>query len=258
MQARSLLLLIVVLGILAWGARCSRDPLRTELPFGSTDLSPVEAALAELAPEDRARVEAYVKRSNGDFLPAGMGDPDMPFTARTFAEAIELERQWEARTAHEAVLQRGREGDRERALAPLREIVSAEIVQARIDTASGESSAPGQGAKRAGPRQPGGAERMRLSLRVRNRSAQDVVQLAGTLRARDRDNPLGLSFCYFEIDAGQALKAYEVREFDCLQQHALSAQERAFVAGTPGRFAVEWLPRELQLADGRRLSSGVY
>lgn len=258
MQARPLLLLIVVLGILAWGARCSRDPLSTELPLGSTDLSTVEASLTELAPEDRARVEAYVKRSKGDHLPAGMGDPDMPLTARTFAEAIELQRQWEARAAQEALVQQGRESDRERALAPLREIVSAEIVQARIDTASDESNAPGQGAKRAGPRQPGGAERMRLSLRVRNRSAQDVVQLAGTLRARDRDNPLGLSLCYFEINAGQALKAYEVREFDCLQQHAVSAQERAFVAGTPGRFAVEWLPRELQLADGRRLSSGVY
>jgi hypothetical protein len=258
MTARKLLLVIALLAVAVWGARCSRDPLRTELPFGSTDLSSVEATLAKLAPEDRARVEAYVKRSNGDFLPAGMGDPDMPFTARTFAEAIELERQWEARMAQDAIVQQGRETEREAALAPLRAIVSAEILRASIDTNGGGSGPGVGGAQPAGLRIQGGGERMRLSLRVRNRSAQDVVQLAGTLRARDRDSPLGLSLCYFEISAQQPLTAYEVRDFDCVQQRAISEQERAFVAGAPGRFSVEWLPREMKLADGRSLKSGVY
>lgn len=258
MTARKLLLVIAVLAVALWGARCSRDPLRTELPFGSTDLSPVEASLATLSPEDRARVEAYVKRSNGDYLPAGMGDPDMPFTARTFAEAIELEKQWEVRMAEEAVEQQGRDAERERALAPLRVIVSAEILRASLDAGSAESDGSSRGPKQATSPQRGSAERLRLSLRVRNRSARDVVQLAGTLRARDRDSPLGLSLCYFEISAQQPLKAYEVRDFDCVQQRAISEQERAFVAGVPGRFTVEWLPREITLADGRSLKSGVY
>lgn len=258
MTARNLLLVIALLAVAVWGARCSRDPLRTELPFGSTDLSSVEASLAKLAPEDRARVDAYVKRSNGDFLPAGMGDPDMPFTARTFAEAIALESQWEARMAQDAIVQQGRETEREAALAPLREIVSAEVLRASIDTGSAESDGTSRGPKQATSPQRGSAERLRLSLRVRNRSAQDVVQLAGTLRARDGDSPLGLSLCYFEINAQQPLTAHEVRDFDCVQQRAISEQERAFVAGAPGRFSVEWLPRELKLADGRRLESGVY
>jgi hypothetical protein len=257
MTARNLLILIALLTVALWGARCSRDPLRTALPFGSTDLSSVQAPLARLAPEDRARVEAYVKRSNGDYLPPGMGDPDMPFTARTFAEAIELEKQWEARMAQDAVAQQGWEAEREAALAPLRAIVSAEILRAFIDT-SGDSGGTSSGPKQASSPQRGSAERMRLSLRVRNRSAQDVVQLAGTLRARDRDSPLGLSLCYFEINAQQPLTAHEVRDFDCVQQRAISEQERAFVAGAPGRFSVEWLPRELKLADGKTLTSGVY
>ncbi|SDD09445.1 hypothetical protein [Aquimonas voraii] len=258
MTARNLLLVLALLAVVIWGARCSRDPLRTELPFGSTDLSSVEASLARLAPEDRARVEAYVKRSNGDYLPAGMGDPDMPFSARTFAEAIELEKRWEARLAQEAVAQQGRESEREAALAPLRALVSVEILRASIDTRRGGSGSEVGGAKPVGPRIQGGGERMRLSLRVRNRSAQDVVHLAGTLRARDRDSPLGLSLCYFEISAQQPLTAHEVRDFDCVQQRAISEQERAFVAGAPGRFSVEWLPREITLADGRSLKSGVY
>lgn len=258
MNLKQILIGSALVALLAFGARCSRDPLRTALPFGSTDLSAVDAQLARLEAEDRARVEAYVKRSNGDYLPAGMGDPDMPFTARTFAEAIELEKQWEARMAQEAVAQQGRDAERERALAPLRQIVSADIVRAAIEPGSGAAHAPGSAAKRVASPDRGSPERMRLSLRIRNRSAEDVVQLAGTLRARDRDQPLSLSLCYFEISAQQPLKAHEVREFDCLQQRAISEQERAFVAGAPGRFTVEWLPRELTLAGGRRLQSNVY
>ncbi len=258
MTLKSLLPWIVLLVLVMAAARCSRDPLRTELPFGSTDLSSVEAQLAKLTPEDRARVEAYVTRSNGDYLPLGLGDPDMPFTARTFAEAIELQRQWESRMAEEAVTQGAREAERERALAPLRAIVSAEIVSARLDqaepasTVAGAAAKSGQGAPEDAPQQ------LRLTLRVRNLGPQAVVQLAGNLRARDREQPLGLPLCYFEVTEHNALAAHEVREFDCVQQRPANTQERAFAAPTPGRFSVEWLPRELTLEDGRTLKSGVY
>jgi hypothetical protein len=249
---KSALIWIALIALVAFGARCSRDPLRTELPFGSTDLSSVEDALAKLAPEDRARVEAYVKRSNGDYLPAGMGDPDMPFTARSFAEAIELEREWEARQAQEGVAQAARDAERERALAPLREIVSAEIVDARLQNATepNGNQAPAGVHKSAPP--------LVLTLRVRNHGSQDVVQLAGTLRARDREHPLGLSLCYFEVGPQNVLTAFEVREFDCAHRQGANEQERAFAEAPTGRFTVEWLPRELKLADGRVLNSGVY
>jgi hypothetical protein len=258
MNLRSLLPWLVLIVLVVAAARCSRDPLRTQLPFGSTDLSSVEAQLAKLAPEDRARVEAYVTRSNGDYLPVGLGDPDMPFTARTFAEAIELERQWESRMAEEAVTQRAREAERERALAPLRAIVSAEIVSARLAHAVPASPAQARGAASEQGTPAGAPPPLRLTLRVRNLGSQAVVQLAGNLRARDREQALGLPLCYFEIAEHNALAAHEVREFDCVQQRAANAQERAFAAPTPGRFSVEWLPRELTLADGRTLKSGVY
>lgn len=258
MNLKSLLPWFVLLVLVIAGARCSRDPLRTELPFGSTDLSSVEAQLAKLAPEDRARVEAYVTRSNGDYLPVDLGDPDMPFTARTFAEAIELERQWESRMAEEAVTQRAREAERERSLAPLRAIVSAEIVSARLAHAEPASLTEGAWAKSGQGASADVTPPLRLTLRVRNLGSQVVVQLAGNVRARDREHPLGLPLCYFEIAGHNALAAHEVREFDCVQQRPANAQERAFAAPTPGRFSVEWLPRELTLEDGRTLKSGVY
>ncbi len=59
-------IMIFLIALVIYG----RDPYRTKLPFGSTDLSSVEKQLARLSPEDRKLVEDYVKRSKGDVLPA--------------------------------------------------------------------------------------------------------------------------------------------------------------------------------------------
>lgn len=258
MSLKPLLPWIVLIALLVAGIRCSRDPLRTELPFGSTDLSPVEAQLSRLPAEDRARIEAYVQRSKGEYLPLGMGDPEQPFTARSFAEAIELQREWELRMEKDAEAQGAREMERQAALAPLRAIVSAEIVSARLASAEPAQRAQGTAARMTQGASVGVDASLHLTLRVRNLGSQAVVHLAGQLRARDREQPLGLRLCYFEIAEHNALAAQEVREFDCAHRQPAGEQDRAFAASTPGRFTVEWLPRELTLADGRTLKSGAY
>jgi len=106
-----------------------RDPHRTALPFGSTDLTPVKAQLDKLPDNERELVEEYVQRSHGDVLPLRFADPDNPLTARTFGEAIALERQWRDK---QKVVQAGadaRLSDRERELAPLRAVVSATVAK---------------------------------------------------------------------------------------------------------------------------------
>ena len=80
-----------VVALLGYAIHRGQDPLRTALPFGTTDLSSVDVALQKLQADDRGLVEAYVKRSSGDVLTTKFADPDEPFTARTFAEAIALD-----------------------------------------------------------------------------------------------------------------------------------------------------------------------
>ena len=65
---------LVAIALLAWFAHGLRDPLRTALPFGTTDLSSVQVQLRRLSPADRALVEAYVRRSHGDVLPGLPGE----------------------------------------------------------------------------------------------------------------------------------------------------------------------------------------
>src|SRR3954470_15241381 len=73
------------------------DPHHTKLPFGTTDLTSVEKDLRKLPVTERALVESYVKRSNGDVLSQQFADPEDALTARTFSEAIALQRKWEAK-----------------------------------------------------------------------------------------------------------------------------------------------------------------
>jgi hypothetical protein len=116
---------LVAIALLAWFAHGLRDPLRTALPFGTTDLSSVQVQLRRLSPADRALVEAYVRRSHGDVLPAKFADPDQPFTARTLGEAIALEKAWDVRRDAKDAEAARRQAERDAAMAPLRDAVEA-------------------------------------------------------------------------------------------------------------------------------------
>lgn len=243
MTARHLVLILAI-GFLFFGYRYSSDPHRTALPFGSTDLSSVQAELARLPDEERALVEAYVKRSNGDVLTAQFADPDDPLTARTFGEAIELQRAWIDRMEVDEARMAQLRTERDAQLAPLRAIADARVIKAQIVGADGSLTGVGGN--------------FVTRIRIQNRGNEAIVGLSGSLKARDRDEYLPLDLCWIDLGSQQTLAAGASTEFDCGRgTGGASDQQRAFVDNPPGRFSVEWEPRHIKLASGRELDSGL-
>lgn len=254
MNLRNLLVIVAIGVVVVLGARHSRDPRNTELPLGSTDLSSVEAQLAKLPDEERALVEGYVKRTNGDYLPAGMGDPDDPMTARTFAEAIALERAWKEKMKGQQAQADARQAERDARMAPLRALVDARVVKAEVLSSS-------EFAARRGQPQPGQAtmrgegETFVVRIRVQNTGNETINAMTGSLKARDRDEYLPLDLCWIDFSQ-RPMAPGASEEIECGGRAGVSDQQRAFAAGTPGRFTVVWEPRQVVLASGRRLDSG--
>lgn len=254
MNGRTLLFVLLMVAAIAGMARCSRDPHRTALPFGSTDLSSVQAALQRLPEDERALVEAYVERSNGDVLPPAFADPDDPLTARTFGEAIELQRAWNLRRAAEDVRVGELHEARQAKLQPLRALVGARVVQARISAASDRAPAPPGVATAAVDSTP----HFETRIAIDNRGDSVVVGLRGSLRARDRDEHLPLDLCYIELGSDRPLPAGGRIEVVCRHtRRGITPQQQAFVDAPPGRFTVEWEPRHIRFEDGREIDSGL-
>ena len=244
MNLRNVLVVVALGVVVVLGARHSRDPRITELPFGSTDLSSVQAELARLPDEERALVEAYVKRSNGDVLTAQFADPDDPLTARTFGEAIELQRAWIDRMEVDEARMAQLRTERDAQLAPLRAIADARVIKAQIVGADGSLTGVGGN--------------FVTRIRIQNRGNEAIVGLSGSLKARDRDEYLPLDLCWIDLGSQQTLAAGASTEFDCGRgTGGASDQQRAFVENPPGRFTVEWEPRHIKLASGRELDSGL-
>lgn len=257
MNLRNVLVVVALGVVVVLGARHSRDPRITELPFGSTDLSSVQAQLAKLPDEERALVESYVKRTHGDYLPAGMGDPDNPMTARTFAEAIALEQAWKVKMQGEQAQADARQAERDARLAPLRALVDARVVKAEVLSSA-------QFAARRGQPQPGQAtmrsegETFVVRIRVQNIGNETLASMTGSLKARDRDEYLPLDLCWIDFSQHAPIAPGASEEIECGGRAGVSDQQRAFATGAPGRFTVVWEPREVVLASGRRVEAGVY
>lgn len=251
----AILVAIVVLGLVVHKAR---DPLHTALPYGTPDLSSVEPALATLKPDDRALVEAYVKRSKGDVLPPKFADPDQPFTARTFAEAIELEKAWEVKRAEQEAVATAREAERDAAVAPLRAAVAANVVRSRVLSPRQltESPDPDAAAKQALPTDD--ATTLVVMVTVHNLTSQTIVGVQGAVEARERDASPPLQLCRVDIGESQPIEPASRIEIRCGNPaRPMSEEERAFVDDDSGRFTVSWKPRSVVFADGTRLDSGL-
>ena len=249
---RVFLLLLVI--AMTWLFMRPGDPHRTALPFGTTDLSSVHKQLARLPGDERKLVEDYVKRSNGDVLTPKFADPDDPLTARTFAEAIELQKRWAAKQSVADAQAADRKADREARMAPLREVVEARVVSAKVMTlnASQELTDPGY-AKKA--HQVSDALTFVLRVRVENHGTQPIVALKGSLQARDRDTYLPMDLCW--IDLQQEIPSGESTEFYCGNSaRQASDQQKAFAEHDDGRFTETWEPQYLKLASGRELDAG--
>lgn len=241
----------IVIGLIHYG----RDPHRTALPFGSTDLASVESALRRLPEDERALVEAYVKRSNGDVLLPSMADPDDPLTARTFAEAIALQRAWQVKMRAQEAVAAARAAERDRVLAPLREAVSASVARREILSRDelNERQSPGylQRAHRVD-----NDPVFVVTVAIDNHTDSDIIGLQGSLQARDRDNYLPLDLCWIDFNEQRPIAAHARAEIVCAHPHRSAGQnQRDFVTDPPGRFSVTWEPKLVRLADGKVLES---
>jgi hypothetical protein len=255
MSLGRLFAILVGIGIVFALIHYGRDPHRARLPFGSTDLSSVESALRRLPAEERGLVEAYVKRSNGDVLLPSMADPDDPLTARTFGEAIALQRKWNQKMHAQDAVAATRAAERDRALAPLREAVSARVARREILSRDelNERQSPGylQRAHRVDTDPV-----FVVTIAIDNHTDVDVVALQGSLQARDRDNYLPLDLCWIDLNEQRTIAAHARIEITCAHPHrSAGANERDFVADPPGRFSVTWEPKRVRLADGKVLES---
>lgn len=112
-----LLLCAAIYGLCAVGT----DPYGTTLPMEVDDLSPIQPALDKLPLADREVVTDYLKHSNGDVLPAQFADPDAPLTARTFAQAIALEKDFRVKMAAQDEKAAAMRAVREPSMKPLRD-----------------------------------------------------------------------------------------------------------------------------------------
>ena len=243
--------LLVKLGLIAllgWALVEWRNPHRTPLPFASTDLSGVQDQLQRLPLDERDLVEAYVRRSRGDVLTPDLADPDEPLTARTFGEAIALQRRHVALQLQQRARQQARRAERDAALQPLRAALGIELLRREIvsaDAAMGRSATAG-----------GGAPVLVTTWRLRNTSPFQIEQARASVTVRKRYHPpteLGiLDNCYFTPD--RPLAAGESLEVRCGQlNRGAGPAERAYAAMDEDDFVIEWEPRLIRYAGGRQL-----
>ena len=237
-----ILLAVVVLG---YAIQRTRDPLRTALPFGTTDLSSVQAELARLKPDDRELVEAYVKRSNGDVLPPSMADPDAPFTARTFGEAIALQRRFLREQAVRDAEVAQRKAARDALLEPLREAVGVRLLKRELLTvaqAQGRQEVSSASSDRV----------LVVTYRLVNGAGRDITAVKGTVEVRDAAGERR-SGCW--LDETRTLEAFSGIEVRCgNMMRSADAREREFAALPAQDVTVSWEPVEVVFADGKQLS----
>lgn len=235
----------------------ARDPHRTALPFGTTDLSSVEPQLKRLPAEERRLVETYVKRSNGDVLPPKFADPDNPFTARSFSEAIELQQRWEVKVKEMEAKAAAMQVQRDAAMAPLREAVEARLIRAELLSArdwAQRYDQPDRAVKQALPNE---AAVFVTTIGVYNHTANDVVHVTGSLHAKDRDHWMQLDLCWIDAGRNQPVPAVGHVEVQCSSgSRALDGRERLLIdEGAGDRFTVVWEPHTIEFADGRKLDA---
>lgn len=253
--------LVVVFGALAlWGVSIMRDPYRTALPLDVSDLSPIQKPLSRLPESDRQLVLGYLQRSRGDVLPPQFADPDEPFTARNFAQAIKLQKQFLERDKVRVAQLKAREAEREKAMAPLRAALGIQMVKREIVSRSDVVGSPlfsslpnGRVAKR--PIDP----RMILmtTYRLSNDSGYTGIQsIKASVTVRkagsSRYDLAYLESCYISnaptIPSGTSI---EVRCANLNREAGVA--ERAYVDMPESDLVIDWEPKQIRFSDGKEL-----
>jgi hypothetical protein len=257
MSLSRILGLVISAAVAIYVFQMLRDPHRTALPFGSTDLSRVEGSLRKLPADERALVEEYVKRSHGDVLIPSLADAESPLTARTFGEAIALERKWQIKMSAQKSVSDSRAADRDRTMAPLREAVSASVAHSEIVRRDEFSKRD----LMQTPQSASGAKRgyrvddspvFVVTVAIDNHGDDDIVELKGSLQARDRDAYLPVDLCWVDLNLQHTIPARGHTEITCANPNFIAgASQRDFIADPPGRFTVVWEPKLVRTSDGK-------
>lgn len=241
--------------VLLFVAHLVRDPHRTHLPFGSTDLTSVQAKLDRLPADERQLVVDYVKRSGGDVLTARFADPDEPLTARTFGQAIALQKEFRIREAAGLVKQSAAEAQRAAQLEPLRRALSIELVTREIVPKSQLYAAPDplQSPKQA---LPSDDPVLVTTWRVHNTTDFTIDEFSGGAHVHRAGTPftyLGqLDECW--IVENTPLSAGATVNVRCGNvNHGASSTDREYVGMAPAALAVEWIPKHIVFAGGKAL-----
>ncbi|WP_257387571.1 hypothetical protein [Tahibacter caeni] len=226
-----------------------RQPYGTLLPMDVGDLSEVQPQLDRLDEDERALVLGYLKRSNGDVLPPAMADPDYPFTARTFGEAIELQKRYLREQAERDAAVAQRQAERDRLLEPLREALALGLLRRELLTSDEALGiADTGGAKRADD----GTRVLVVTYRLSNRSGRDIVSAKGSVDVRDADGRRR-AHCWLEQDALEAFASADLRCGNAMR--TADPDERAFAELAADSLRLDWEPAEIVFADGSRLTA---
>lgn len=255
-----LLLVLGLAALIAWGVSVQRDPYRTALPLEVADLSPLAPQLGKLPAADRELVLGYLERSHGDVLPAKFADPDEPLTARTFAEAINLQKQFLDKQAGLMAKLKAREAEREAALAPLRAALDISLVKREIvplgELVGQPLLAPNARTKAA----LGGSNDRPIMVStyrlLNNSKAVGIQSLTANVRIRkagsDRYALGELSSCYITHD--RPIRSGESSEIRCANTNrAASEADRAYLAMPLDDLVIDWEPQRIRFNDGQEL-----
>lgn len=254
-----LLMKLALVALVIWGVVVWRDPYRTRLPLDVSNLSTLQPQLDRLPETDKAHVLAYLGRSRGDVMPAAFADPDEPFTARTFAEAIELQKKFQVTQAKRDAAALARRAERDKALAPLRAALRVELVSREILSRSEASPRPVDPYAWEGREVVMPIDNSQIlveTFRLTNISDDDITSLKVSIdirKARKEPTELGmLGGCY--IERSEPLLRGDSAEVRCANLNkTASDQDRAFVKMTESEFTMESVPKLIRFGSGREL-----
>lgn len=252
---RDLIMFVLVCAVIYGLYAVGTDPYRTTLPMEVADLTPIQPALDKLPPEDRELVTDYLKRSNGDVLPEQFADPDAPLTARTFAQAIALQKDFRVTMAAQDKEAAARRAVREAAMQSLRDVVGVRLVKRELLTRAEIFAMPSAtgSVKRANPGSPNDPLIQVMTYRVSNRSARTVAAFSGSVKIPGK-GLMPAADCW--IDERASLEALASREVRCGNTNrGANDEEREAVTRPMSEITLVWNPAEVTFADGSVLKA---
>lgn len=223
-----------------------RKPYGTLLPMDVADLSDIQPQLDRLGAEERDLVLGYLERSNGDVLPPSMADPDAPFTARTFGEAIALQRRFLREQAVRDAEAAQRRVARDAALEPLRDAVGVRLLKRELLTVAQIQGRPDEPVGRP--------ERVLVvTYRLVNGAGRDIAAVKGLVKVNDAQGAKRSECWLDETGTLEAFSGIEVRCGNAMR--TADPRDREFAALPVQDLVVDWEPAEVIFADGARLSA---